>query len=184
VNPLTPSSGGVISHQIGRYLLFTPLIGRDQDLEYTPFLARSWELNEDTTVLTLHLRDGLYWHDGVKIANSTVPPIVWYHDPEAGSDLTYDPVPPDGCSSRRPGGGIGTETGSIPRPWLRPRPLRRLRHRRRVAFSGMGPRVTPTAGEGRRPPPPPRPAASARHANQLGRFIGRVTSAGTTPGSD
>src|SRR5690606_13489830 len=28
--------------------------------------ARSWELNEDTSAITFHLRDDVYWHDGVK----------------------------------------------------------------------------------------------------------------------
>jgi peptide/nickel transport system substrate-binding protein len=45
--------------------LFLPLLRHDQELEYEPRLARSWELLADTGVV-FHLRDDVAWHDGVK----------------------------------------------------------------------------------------------------------------------
>jgi peptide/nickel transport system substrate-binding protein len=40
------------------------LIQYDADLEPIPYLARSWEVSEDGTELTFHLRDDVFWHDG------------------------------------------------------------------------------------------------------------------------
>ena len=42
------------------------LLEYDENFEPIPNLARSWELNADTSALTFHLRDDVYWHDGVK----------------------------------------------------------------------------------------------------------------------
>jgi peptide/nickel transport system substrate-binding protein len=53
-----------VASQIQLNLLFTPLVMRDEEYELVPYLARSWELNEDSTVLTFHLRDDVRWHDG------------------------------------------------------------------------------------------------------------------------
>lgn len=43
--------------------LFLPLIRYDRDLGYEPRLARSWEMEGDTSVV-FHLRDDVLWHDG------------------------------------------------------------------------------------------------------------------------
>lgn len=53
----------VYTNEFLRYALFTTLIQYDENLEYTPYLARSWELLGDTGVV-FHLRDDVYWHDG------------------------------------------------------------------------------------------------------------------------
>jgi peptide/nickel transport system substrate-binding protein len=47
-------------------VLFTPLIAYDSLLRPVPRLARSWEVNRDTTLLTFHLRDDVWWQDGVR----------------------------------------------------------------------------------------------------------------------
>ncbi|MQA91135.1 MAG: hypothetical protein GEU90_13010 [Gemmatimonas sp.] len=52
--------------EMQQFILFVPVVSYDGELEPQPALARSWEVNEDTTMLTLHLRDDVYWHDGVK----------------------------------------------------------------------------------------------------------------------
>jgi len=62
INPLT--STDLTASQVQRFVLFTPLITYDENLEPVPMLARSWELNADTTAITFHLRDDVYWHDG------------------------------------------------------------------------------------------------------------------------
>src|SRR5690606_31659656 len=64
VNPLT--STDVLASELQQHVLFLPVIQYDRNLQPIPGLARSWEVNADTTLLTFHLRDDVYWHDGVK----------------------------------------------------------------------------------------------------------------------
>jgi len=40
------------------------LIKYDAELTPIPYLAESWDTNEDNTELVFHLRDDVYWHDG------------------------------------------------------------------------------------------------------------------------
>ncbi len=42
------------------------LIRYDEALEPQPYLARSWEVAPDGSAVTFHLRDDVYWHDGVR----------------------------------------------------------------------------------------------------------------------
>lgn len=64
VNPLTSTE--TLATDLQEHVLFLPVIQYDENLEPIPGLARSWEVNADTTLLTFHLRDDVYWHDGVK----------------------------------------------------------------------------------------------------------------------
>jgi peptide/nickel transport system substrate-binding protein len=48
------------------FVLFAPLIAYDSLLRPVPRLAKSWEVNADTTELTFHLRDDVWWQDGVR----------------------------------------------------------------------------------------------------------------------
>ncbi|HWK90509.1 MAG TPA: ABC transporter substrate-binding protein [Longimicrobium sp.] len=64
VNPLTSSDN--VANQVEMYVLFTPVVRYNEKLEPEPALARSWEVNADTTELTFHLRNDVYWHDGPK----------------------------------------------------------------------------------------------------------------------
>ncbi|HEX5724329.1 MAG TPA: ABC transporter substrate-binding protein, partial [Longimicrobiaceae bacterium] len=64
INPLTSTDHN--ANQLQQYVLFMPLIGYDERLEPAPWLARSWEVNGDTTELTFHLRNDVLWHDGRK----------------------------------------------------------------------------------------------------------------------
>jgi peptide/nickel transport system substrate-binding protein len=64
INPLTASDH--TSAQVRMFVLYMPLLAYDENFEPVPHLARSWELNADTSALTFHLRDDVYWHDGVK----------------------------------------------------------------------------------------------------------------------
>lgn len=45
-------------------LIYEPLVQLDADLNVIPALAESWEFNDDATQLTLHLRQGVTFHDG------------------------------------------------------------------------------------------------------------------------
>lgn len=64
INPLTSTE--TLASEMQQYVLFLPVIQYDENFQPFPALARSWEVNEDTTLLTFHLRDDVYWHDGVK----------------------------------------------------------------------------------------------------------------------
>ncbi|HEX6940799.1 MAG TPA: ABC transporter substrate-binding protein [Longimicrobiales bacterium] len=62
-NALT--TGEARTQEILRGALFMTLIRLDPSLEYAPYLAESWEMLGDTGVV-FHLRDDVYWHDGVR----------------------------------------------------------------------------------------------------------------------
>ena len=64
INPLTSTDHN--SAQLRMYVLFMPLVAYDENLDPIPNLARSWELDPDTSAITFHLRDDVHWHDGVK----------------------------------------------------------------------------------------------------------------------
>ena len=40
------------------------LVQYDENLDPMPYLAESWEVSEDNTEITFHIRDDVYWHDG------------------------------------------------------------------------------------------------------------------------
>jgi peptide/nickel transport system substrate-binding protein len=64
VNPLTSTE--TLAQELSENVLFLPVIHYDQNLQPIPALARSWEINQDTTSLTFHLRNDVFWHDGVQ----------------------------------------------------------------------------------------------------------------------
>jgi peptide/nickel transport system substrate-binding protein len=64
INPLTATDYN--ADQMRQFVLFMPLLTYDERFEPVPHLARSWEIGPDTSTLTFHLRDDVYWHDGVK----------------------------------------------------------------------------------------------------------------------
>lgn len=45
-------------------MMFDRLVCVDRDAKYHPFLAKSWEVSDDGTVWTFHLRDDVVFHDG------------------------------------------------------------------------------------------------------------------------
>jgi peptide/nickel transport system substrate-binding protein len=64
MNPLTSTDH--TANQVQQFVLFMPLVTYNDKLEPVPYLARSWEVNADTTELTFHLRNDVFWHDGKK----------------------------------------------------------------------------------------------------------------------
>lgn len=60
-NPVTSSASYDI--ELMNYALFTPLIQYDENLEPRPYLAESWEVQEDTAIV-FQLRQDVRWHDG------------------------------------------------------------------------------------------------------------------------
>lgn len=80
VNPLTSSDHN--SNQVQIYVLFTPVVHYDEEMRAVPGLARSWELSPDSSELVFHLRDDVFWHDGVKTTA---------HDLKLAYDLARNP---------------------------------------------------------------------------------------------
>ena len=64
MNPAIASVYNATQYQ--QFVLYMTLVGLDGQYRPIPYLARSWEVNSDTTELTFHLRDDVYWHDGVR----------------------------------------------------------------------------------------------------------------------
>jgi len=54
-----------LARQIQRYCLLVTLFRYDSTLTPQPYLARSWRWSPDHRTLTLHIFQGLRWHDGV-----------------------------------------------------------------------------------------------------------------------
>lgn len=44
--------------------VFSTLFSQNNELEFEPSIGKEWELNEDQTELTVHLEEGVKWHDG------------------------------------------------------------------------------------------------------------------------
>ena len=64
MNSLVSSSSMAQQHQM--FVNLMTLVRMDEAYELEPYLARSWEWNDDMTEVTFRLRDDVYWHDGVK----------------------------------------------------------------------------------------------------------------------
>lgn len=60
-NPVTNTD--LYTGEVINYALFTPLVQYDAELAVEPYLAASWELEEDTAVV-FQLRRDVRWHDG------------------------------------------------------------------------------------------------------------------------
>jgi len=58
------AAGNVLSAQHQQFVNLMTLIEFDEELRPIPYLATSWEISDDHTELTFHLRDDVYWHDG------------------------------------------------------------------------------------------------------------------------
>lgn len=61
-----------ISDQHQVFVLFAPLARLDEEFKAQPYLARSWEINADTSQVILHLREDATWHDGVPVTAEDV----------------------------------------------------------------------------------------------------------------
>ncbi|MFG1477838.1 ABC transporter substrate-binding protein [Xanthobacter sp. V4C-4] len=52
--------------------IFDGLVDYDADLKPVPALAESWDTSKDGLTFTLHLRDGVKWHDGTPFTSADV----------------------------------------------------------------------------------------------------------------
>ena len=58
----TVTNSSLVTMEVLNFMLFTPLIQFDEDLEAVPALAESWELDDEG--VTFRLRNDVQWHDG------------------------------------------------------------------------------------------------------------------------
>jgi peptide/nickel transport system substrate-binding protein len=63
---MSPTATDYVGTQHQQFVNLMTLVTYDADLEPQPYLARSWDVNADSTLLTFHLRTDVYWHDGVR----------------------------------------------------------------------------------------------------------------------
>lgn len=90
-----PGDWGDIWHSTFPHLLWF-----DKDVqEVIPDLAKDYEFNEDFTVLTIYLREGLKWSDGDPFDAEDL--MSWWHDYTMHPEFNPDQVPP---SDWAPGG--------------------------------------------------------------------------------
>ncbi|HET8654457.1 MAG TPA: peptide-binding protein [Longimicrobiaceae bacterium] len=68
LNPVTNTS--ILTDDVIKNALFTPLIRYDAKLQPQPYLAKSWELTD--TSIVFHLRDDVRWHDGQPVTAEDV----------------------------------------------------------------------------------------------------------------
>lgn len=59
-NPVTNTA--LVTNEVINFMLFTPLIQFNENLEAVPALAESWEMTDSAVTFTL--RDDVAWHDG------------------------------------------------------------------------------------------------------------------------
>lgn len=75
-------------------LVYEPLIVLDADLEIQPMLAEDYEVNEDNTVITFHLRDDVTFHNGDPMTAADVVASLerWIELSMVGQDYLADAV--------------------------------------------------------------------------------------------
>lgn len=63
-NTADPAKINNVADAMYSWAMYEPLVWLDNGFEPQPYLAESWEPNEDGTVWTFHLRQGVTFHDG------------------------------------------------------------------------------------------------------------------------
>ena len=82
-NPLAPGQG---AEQLTMSLVYDGLFTMDPDFEPVPRLAESWDVSEDATTYTFHLREDATWSDGEPItAEDVVFTYNLFADPDVAS---------------------------------------------------------------------------------------------------
>lgn len=71
-------------------LIFSRLADINADLkEFSPRLAKSWEISADSRQITFHLNTGIYWHDGVPF---TAKDVVFTYQMHTNPVIAWDGV--------------------------------------------------------------------------------------------
>ncbi len=61
----------------------------DKDLNLIPRLVESWEVNDDASEWTFHLREGVKWSDGTEFTSDDI--VWWYENEMSNEDLWPSP---------------------------------------------------------------------------------------------
>lgn len=61
---LNPNISNSIVDQVVGPVVYEPLVRMTNSYELVPWLAQSWDISEDGLEYTLHLQEGVKWHDG------------------------------------------------------------------------------------------------------------------------
>jgi peptide/nickel transport system substrate-binding protein len=67
-NPVVNTA--ILTDEVMKHMLFTPLVQYNDDLEIQPYLAESWDLDE--AGVTFRLRQDVRWHDGQPVTAEDV----------------------------------------------------------------------------------------------------------------
>ena len=85
-NPLIGFGGNMVDT---KFRVFSALVALDLNYKVFGDLAESWEVSDDSTVYTFHLREGVKWHDGEPFtAEDVVFTFSLASDPTSGSNRT------------------------------------------------------------------------------------------------
>lgn len=86
IDGLDPSVSSAFTTLQSLSLVYEGVTGLDENLDVVPRLAESWEFSPDGRELTLHLRQGVTFHDGSALdAADVVATLQRLQDPETGS---------------------------------------------------------------------------------------------------
>jgi len=84
----TTSGGGRVAEM--RHYGYEPLVRWSVDgSEIVPNIAKSWDISDDATTYTFHLREGLKWSDGVDFTAKDI--VFWWEHVETNKDLNDAP---------------------------------------------------------------------------------------------
>jgi peptide/nickel transport system substrate-binding protein len=76
------------------YPIYDQLAVLDDNFQAQPALAKSWTVNADATRWTIHLREGVKWHDGTDFTSKDVVyTISRWLDPKTGSQFNAAAAP-------------------------------------------------------------------------------------------
>ena len=67
-NPVTNTA--IVTDEVNKFMLFTPLVQYNEDAEVIPYLAESWDLDDQG--VTFRLRNDVLWHDGQPVTAEDV----------------------------------------------------------------------------------------------------------------
>ena len=75
------------------YIMYEPLVVQDayDDSKLKPNLATSWEISDDYTKYTFHLREGVKWSDGEDFTSEDL--MFWWHDRMLNNEIEPIAIP-------------------------------------------------------------------------------------------
>lgn len=83
-NSLNPAQATGLADASVIRTMFEGLVGFDENLELVPELATSWDINDNATVFTFQLREGVTFHDGTPFNAEAVKEYYeWVLDPNS-----------------------------------------------------------------------------------------------------